>query len=371
MRSSILRCASRRLVGWGPLAVALLFQAAAAPAANSAPADSSRKQPGVVSEIIVDDSGIIVKDGDSKVQVAPAGEDDEGRLRVRIDTDDAADKRNSGDDDEQVSFGRDVTVESDEIVHNDLVILFGDLEVYGEVVGNVVVIMGDVYVRDDAVITGDVLVVGGEVEREDGARIVGEVTRTSSHLGGLFKNGWDAADLHFLEDKPFGIDDALLKLLEFLALAMAGAFLLAARIPRFTAGLRLRPWRSLLVGFLTLLAAALLAIPAALILFLLLLTLVGIPVVILTVLALVGLGFAAWLIPLYTFSRYTLEVRGMNRYAAVAIWAGVFWLFHVLGHGGGPAKGLVLFVEIVAWCIGLGALVLTRLGSRHLIADRS
>ena len=369
MLSSILRCASRRFAGWGLLALSALFLPAAAFAADPAPADSSRGEQGVVHEIIIDDSGIIVKEGDSEVEIN-AG-DEAGRLRVRIDTEDAADKSSYGDDDEQVSFGRDVTVEGDEIVHNDLVILFGDLEVYGEVVGNVVVIMGDVYVRDDAVITGDVLVVGGEVEREDGARIVGEVTRTSSHLGGLFKNGWRAADFGLVDHEHFGTDDALLKLLEFLALAMAGSILLAARIPRFTAGLRCQPWRSLLVGFLTLLAAALLAIPVALILFLLLLTLVGIPVVVLAILALVGLGFAAWLIPLYTFSRYTFEVRGMNRYAAVAIWAAIFWLFHVLGHVGGPMKGLVLFVEIVAWCIGLGALVVTRLGSRHLIADRT
>ncbi len=369
MRSCILRCASWRLTGRGLLALAAVLLPAAAPAAGTATTDSSRSAKGIAHEIIIDDSGIIVKEGDSEVSIT--AEDEEGRLRVRVDTGDPADKSRYGDQDEQVSFGRDVTVESDEIVHNDLVILFGDLEVYGEVVGNIVVIMGDVYVREDAVITGDVLVVGGEVEREEGARIVGEVTRTSSHLGGLFKNGWRAADFRLMDRERFGTDDALLKLLEFLALAMAGSILLAARIPRFTAGLRCRPWWSLLVGFLTLLAAALLAIPVALILFLLLLTLVGIPVVVLTILALIGLGFAAWLIPLYTFSRYTLEVRGMNRYAAVAIWAAVFWLFHLLGHLGGPMKGLVLFVEIVAWCAGLGILVITRLGSRHPIADRA
>jgi hypothetical protein len=368
MRSCILRCASWRLMSWGLLALAACWQPAVALAAATATADSGRSEPGLVHEIIIDDSGIIVKEGDSEVEIT--GDEEEGRLRVRVDTKDLTDRSRYGDEDEQVSFGRDVTVESDEIVHNDLVILFGDLEVYGEVVGNVVVIMGDVYVRDEAVITGDVLVVGGEVERDDGARIVGEVTRTSSHLGGLFKNGWRAADFGLFEREHFGTGEALLKLLEFLALAMAGSILLAARIPRFTAGLRCRPWRSLLVGFLTLLAAALLAIPAALILFLLLLTLVGIPVVVLAILALVGLGFLAWLIPLYTFSRYTFEVRGMNRYAAVAIWAAIFWLFHILGHAAGPMKGFVLFVEIAAWCFGLGTLVITRLGSRHLIADR-
>ncbi|MBM4116531.1 polymer-forming cytoskeletal protein [bacterium] len=338
--------------------------------AGAAPADSSAKaKPGQVQEIIVDDSGIIVREGESEYSIpAEAGEE---RLRVRVDTQDHRDKHSYADDDEQVSFGRDVSVESDEIVHNDLVILFGDLEVYGEVVGNVVVIMGDVYVREDALITGDVLVVGGEVERDEGARIVGEVTRTSSHLGGLFQNGWEAADFRFVDRDRFTAGDAVLKLLEFLVLALAGSLLLATRLPRFTAGVRYRPWRSLLIGFLSSLAILLLAIPAVLVLILLLLTIVAIPVVVLAILALVGLGFAAWLIPLYAFSRYTFEIRGMNRYLAVAIWAGIFWLFHMFGHLGGPVKGLVLFVEIVAWCLGLGALVITRLGSRHLLADPS
>lgn len=364
-------CSAIRPFASGVLLLAVLCLGfAVAGAAPQAPADSSVKAaPGQVHEIIIDDSGIIVKEGDSEYSVT--GEAGDEGLRVRVDTQDRHDKKSYGDDDEQVSFGRDVTVESDEIVHNDLVILFGDLEVYGEVVGNVVVIMGDVYVREDALITGDVLVVGGEVERDEGARIVGEVTRTSSHLGSLFKNGWEAADFHFVGRDRFDTGDALLKLLEFLVIALAGSLLLAARLPRFTAGLRYRPWRSLLVGFLSLLAAVLLAIPAVLVLILLLLTIVGIPVAVLAVLALAGLGFVAWLIPLFAFSRYTFEVRGMNRYLAVAIWAGIFWCFHVLGHLGGPVKGLVLFVEIVIWCGGLGALVITRLGSRHLLADQS
>lgn len=336
------------------------------PAAAAAPADSSGKAaPAQVQEIIIDDSGIIVKEGNNEYSVT--GEEGGTRLRIHVDTQDHRDKKSYGDDDEQVSFGRDVTVESDEIVHNDLVILFGDLEVYGEVVGNVVVIMGDVYVRDEALITGDVLVVGGEVERDEGARIVGEVTRTSRHHGGLFKNGWEATDFHFLDRERFDTGDALLKLLRFLVIALAGSLLLATRLPRFTAGLRYRPWRSLLVGFL-----ALLAIPAVLVLILLLvLTIVGIPIAVLALLALACLGFVAWLIPLFAFSRYVFEVRGMNRYLAVAAWAGIFWLFHMLGHGGGPLKWLVFFVESVLCCGGLGALVITRLGSRHLLADQS
>ena len=364
MSSSIRRSARRALLA---LAVALGPTAAVAQSAD-APADSGSAD-GLVQEIIIDDSGIILKEGDHEVQL-PGEEDGKRRLHVRVDTT-TRDEETFATDDEQVTFGRDVTVESDEIVHNDLVILFGDLEIYGEVVGNIVVVMGDVYVHDGAVVTGDVLVVGGEVEREEGARIVGEVTRTSSRLGHLFTDDWRARDLSWLHRERYGAGGAVLKLVEFLVLALAGSLLLAPRLPRLTAGLRRKPGKSILLGVLSLLAALLLVVPAALLLILLLLTVVGIPVAVLVVLALVGVGFVAWLIPLYTFSRYTFEARGMNRYLSVTLWAGIYWLLHMLGAGLGPVGGLVTTIEAVAWLFGLGALVLTRLGSRHVLADPS
>ncbi len=343
-------------------------------AASSVVADETREdapageeQP-VAQEIIIDDSGIIVREGDAEVIVEE--EDEDGRrLNVRVDTRGHGVVNAYGDDDEQVTFGEDVTVEEDEVVHQDMVILFGDLDVYGEIVGNVVVVMGDVYVYEGAIVTGDLLVVGGEVEREEGSRIVGEVTRSSTKLGRIFDDEWQFDEFEIHGPGPFSAGQALLKLFEFLAIALAGQLLLASRMSRFTAGLRLRPGRSFLVGLLTLLAAILLLVPAAILLLVLVLTVVGIPVAFLVVLGIVGLGFMAWLVPLYTFSRYSFEARGMNRYLSVGIWAAIFWFVHTIVGAAGPLIGLVILIEIVLFLFGLGAMVVTRLGNRHLLVD--
>ena len=273
------------------------------------------------------------------------------------------------DEDEQVTFGEDITVEEDEVLHNDLVILFGDLDVRGEIVGNVVVVMGDVYVYEGAIITGDLLVVGGEVEREEGSRIVGEVTRSSTKLSRIFDGGWRFNDYDMHRHGPYSAGGALLKLFEFLAVAMAGYFLLASRIPRFTSALRLKPGRSVLLGLLTLLVAVLLLVPVLLLLLVLVLTVVGIPVAVLVILVLVGLGFMGWLIPLYALSKYSFEARGLNRYLSVGVWTVIFWFTHTIVGNADPLTPLVVIIELLVFMFGIGALVLTRLGSRHLLVD--
>ncbi len=347
---------------------ALLLTAATSVAAEEDSGSSEPEPLPIAQEIIIDDSGIIVREDDDEEQV-DANSEDEGRLHVRVDTDDYPVEYEHGDMDEQVSFGEDVNVDEDEVIHNDLVILFGDLDVRGEIVGNVVVVMGDVYVYEGAIITGDLLVVGGEVEREEGSRIVGEVTRSSTKLGRIFDDEWDFNGFSIIGQGPLSASEALFKLIEFLAVALAGQFLLASRLPRFTSGLRRRPGRSVLVGLLTLLVSIVLLVPAILLLVLLMLTVIGVPVAILIILALVGLGFMAWLVPLYTFSRYSFEARGMNRYLSVALWALIFWFLHVIVAAAGPLVGLVLFLEFVVFLFGLGALVVTRLGTRHLMFD--
>ncbi len=351
------------------LTVLLLLTAVPAGAEDdSVSTESESESLPIAHEIVIDDSGIIVREGKDDVEVE-AGYDEEGRLNVRVDTYNYPVEYEHGDMDEQVSFGEDVEVDEDEVVHNDMVILFGDLEVRGEIVGNVVVVMGDVYVYDGAIITGDLLVVGGEVEREEGSRIVGEVTRSSTKLGRIFEDDWDFNGFHVNRHGPFSTGEALLKLFEFLAIALVGQFLLASRLPRFTAGLRRRPGRSLLVGLLTLLVSVVLLVPAILLLILLMLTVIGVPVAVLIILALVGLGFMAWLVPLYTFSRYSFEARGLNRYLSVAIWAVIFWFVYAIVSGAGPLLGLVVFLEVLLFVFGLGAMVITRLGTRHILMD--
>jgi len=81
-------------------------------------------------------------------------------------------------DDEIVKFG-DIIVEEDMIVDGDVVSIGGSIDVYGEVLGDVVAVFGDVYL-EDAVVHGDVVAPFGEIVADEDSDIRGDhVSRDS------------------------------------------------------------------------------------------------------------------------------------------------------------------------------------------------
>jgi len=355
--SARLRPLARLLVvGLSMAPVAVLAQAAdSVEAAADSVADSAAASPRV-QEIIIDDSGIVVREGDREYEV---GDDDDVRVRrsgrrvhPRIDT----------DGNEQVTFGEDVTIEADEVRHTNQVILFGDLEIYGKIIGDIVVIMGDVNLYDGCEVTGDIVCVGGEVDVEPGADVFGEITPVSTGFGRVIGTDWRPFGRGIMPAPLSGFRGSVQNLLAMLILAWVGMLVLATRLPRLTGALRFNGLRSFFLGLLTLLIALLLAIPFLLLIVVLVLTFIGIPVAFLAVLAVIGLGFLGWLVPLYAVSRYTFETRGVNRYLSVGIWAVVFWIVHSLG------GGFIFLIELLVFLLGIGALVQSRLGTREAAA---
>jgi len=154
-----------------------------------------------------------------------------------------------------------------------------------------------------------------------------------------------------------------LRLIRTLLFAWIGMLLLSRRIPNLSLAFRYRPWLCLLIGILGLLVVALLAIPAILLIVLLCLTLIGIPVAVLAIIALVGLGLVAWLVPVYGFSRYTFVAHGMNRFLSVSIWAVLLWILNSVS----CMWGVFVFVGVLFWLTGFGAMLLSRVGSRDPI----
>ncbi|MBN2171342.1 MAG: polymer-forming cytoskeletal protein [Candidatus Krumholzibacteriota bacterium] len=335
---------------------AVLAQAADSVAtAPDTTADSAPASPRV-QEIIIDDSGIVVREGDREYQV---GRDDdvrvrrsEGRVRTRVDT----------DGNEQVTFGENLTIGADEVLHNDQVILFGDLEIYGKIIGDIVVVMGDVNLYDGCEVTGDIVCVGGKVDVEPGADVFGEITPVSTGFSRFFGSDWRPFRRGIMPGPFPGFRGSVQNLLAMLILSWVGLLVLATRLPRLTGALRHHGMRSFFLGLLTLLIALLLAIPFVLLIVVLVLTFIGIPVAFLAVLAVIGLAFLGWLVPLYALSRYTFETHGVNRYLSVGIWAVVFWILHSLG------GGVIFLIELFIFLLGIGALVQSRLGTREAAA---
>ena len=316
-------------------------------------------------EIIIDDSGIVIREGDDG-EATESDEDGGGVVRHK-------DRRirfsDEYSDEEQVTFGEDVLIDEDEVINQNMVVLFGDLRVYGRVVGDIVVVMGDVNLYEGSEVTGDILCVGGEIDSEPGAQVFGEVTPISLNFLDMIGTSWSFAESPFHGDGGnYSFGDAILKLLQILALAGVGLLLLAKRIPNLSAALRRRGGRSLLVGLLTLLVCILLLIPAVLVIVLLVLTLVGIPVAVLAILAIIGLCYLSIILPIYAFSRYTFEARGMNRFLSVGIWAGIFWLLFSFGQAL-SLGGFLGFLQFLLFLFGMGALVMTRLGTRAVVPE--
>ncbi|MCP4544897.1 MAG: hypothetical protein GY835_00365 [bacterium] len=327
---------------------------------DSSSTDADANQTGeMVSGVLIDDSGIVLYD-EEESDFESGEHSFEREIRPFTAYDDY--------DDESVIFGRDVIVDEDQSVQKDMVIVGGDLEIYGEVVGEIVVILGDVYLFDGSSVTGDILSIGGEVDISAGAEIIGEVTPISTNVWGLFNDDWDWDwyDVGFHPIfSPFNRGNMFSQLLRTLLLAWIGMFLLAKRIPNLSKAFRHRPWFSMLVGLLTVGSSIVLLIPAAILIALLVLVLIGIPVAILGIIAIVGLMIIAWLVPIYTFSRFTFEAHGMHRFLSVSLWVVFFWMLAYMAQ----LHGIFGFVRILLTLTGLGAVVLSRIGSRDVTSQ--
>jgi hypothetical protein len=79
-----------------------------------------------------------------------------------------------GSDAGVVRMFSDVTVERGERVDGDVVVLFGSVDVRGQIDGNVVAVLGSIRLEPGAKIDGDAVAVGGGLDQETGANVTGE-----------------------------------------------------------------------------------------------------------------------------------------------------------------------------------------------------
>ena len=80
---------------------------------------------------------------------------------------------------DRLSLVRPATVAAGEYLKGNLVSIGGDAQVEGEVGGDVILFLGACRLGEEAVVRGDVVVIGGEVFQKDGAVIYGQLARES------------------------------------------------------------------------------------------------------------------------------------------------------------------------------------------------
>jgi hypothetical protein len=287
-----------------------------------------------------------------------------------------------------VHIGRGVRVDAGEVVQGDAVSIGGSVSVQGEVQGDVVAIGGSVDLGPQAVVNGDVVVVGGELHRDPAARVQGEVQIVGLgdwNLGnwlGRARAGSGAFPIPF--SAPFALITqvtrvAVLCLLAVLVVLVAGN--IVERVGQRAAD---EPLKAGAVGFL----AQVLFLPLLIItIVLLVVTIIGIPLLVLIPFAILGLvlvglvGFTAvaYRVGQIAAARFAWTMGPyMRTVVGVLILLIPLVIARLVGLVGFPLSVVSFMllcigwlVEYVAWTVGFGAVALTRFSKPAGLAPKA
>ena len=258
---------------------------------------------------------------------------------------------------DRVVTGENLIVYKDDTAR-DVTVFGGNLDVYGEITGDVSVTGGNVSVHGGAHVRGDVAGVGANVSIEDGATVDGDV----SVVGGTLRRGEHAhigGDIEREEgdasEKPN--EGAFRRALRHIGDAVTrsaflfifGAILLALGATRMGA-LRgevvVRPMRSLALGIVG-------SVGGAVVFLVLCVTIIGIPIALMGLLAAVFAAYAGIVAVLTTAGEALLRHKTQNTYVHLAAGCAMFLAASSLPFVGG-------FVTAAVALIGIGVVVATR-----------
>lgn len=313
---------------------------------------------------------------------------------------------------DKISLGKNVTVPKGEIREGDIAHVGGNLRVEGEVRGDVGVVGGNLIVETGGIIDGDAGVAGGNVVlnegslvrgeiavkggqiQNNGGRVLGEMRADDGYKGptaaAASEQRRERAERAWYHPITRGLAGMVSTLAFGLVLAGAGAALVFYGLPYLQTvsdTIRVSTLRSAGVG----LAATFLVVPGYLMLLVLLaVSIIGIPLILvaaplypIAVVVAVGFGLLAAAHAIgerTTEERTPTDLRYRNAYAYLFIGVGLLLAPMLAGHLVGMT-GFLGFVRvlllILGWMavasaatVGLGAVVLSRAGTRRFFAER-
>lgn len=312
-----------------------------------------------VKRVTITDRGVRVqKSGADADQGGKDVDIDLGAVKVRTSSDDWDGIVVDGQGDNIVRVFSDIEVPAGQRA-DDVVAVFGSVTVAGEVMGDVVAVMGSLHLEPGAVVHGDAVAVGGVLDQPQGATVQGE-TVSVAFVPRIF----GAPTLSSL---------ILVALVGWLVAILVGWLLILlfpARMMRVAATASARTGLSLLLGIV---AGPLLIIAMGL----LCVTLIGIPVAILLPLVFLvavwaGQIASAYLIGCRLLRRRVGENGAMAPVIAGTLFAVVFFAVGaILAGPEGASRTVALFFTLLGSLlvtgmsvIGTGAVLLSGFGSR-------
>ena len=267
-----------------------------------------------------------------------------------------------------------VHVAEDEHLRNEVVAIMGSADIEGRVDGDVVAVLGGVRLGPRAVVNGEVVSVGGPIHREPGAQVRGDVVEVAfapQLFGPMVGVGAFGSDLFsgWARLMGTGLRIGVMLLVSLAIVAIAGR-----PVSRIAHRVAEDPWVCGFVGR----AAAVLFVPVLVITIVFLaISIIGIPLLLLIPFAIVALllgvlmGFAGvahrigqWVVGTAR-SPLVATAVGVVLIAAGAVLARLLWLIPgPIGPIAFTVGAIGLFLEYIAWTVGLGALLLTRFGTQ-------
>ncbi len=253
-------------------------------------------------------------------------------------------------------FGGNATLEENSIVEGSVAIFGGNVDIAGTVTGDVSLVGGSALLRNSAVVDGDLSRIAGAVNREAGAVVRGDWT-TMGEPSASSNNARVVRNVGPLGRFFSFITSAIVAVLGAIAislLAIAIVALLPNHVAQAAATLQASWLTAGVVGALTLFAVPILALTLAI-------TICLIPISLLLMLAYAAAVIAGWTVSARIIGERVM--RAMNRHdwtlvgqtLAGAVLLALLGSVPVIG-------GLIAFV---ATALGLGALMLTRAGTRR------
>jgi hypothetical protein len=253
-----------------------------------------------------------------------------------------------------VVVGGSLHIEQGAHVNHNVAVIGGSVAVDGEIGGDVSVAGGSVTLSDTAVVNGNVRIAGGSIQRAGGATVRGTVSQENNPRFPVLPR---PAISPFPVLRPFfGGFDFLRSLFSAIALAALGAVLVVlfpAPVRRVSDTAQHSFVPSVGVGCLTLVIAPFILVALAI-------TIIGIPLVVLLAIA----GAAAWYFGWITIGclageRILLALNARNVTPVLAAVVGVLLIALI---GNAPVVGGI--VSALVGLLGLGAVILTRFGTR-------
>ncbi len=282
-----------------------------------------------------------------------------------------------------VRIGGSVTVDSDEMVHGDVVVIGGSASINGEVHGEVVVVGGSARFGPEADVRGDITVVGGGLLRDPGAAIRGAINEIG--FGDIPWRGewgrsanWDWMSGIYPVARLTG---TLVRITLLILLTTLVLFVAKVPVEQIADRVAADPVKSWLVGFL----AEMLFIPVLIMTAVVLaISVIGIPLLVLLPVAVVALlvvmlvGFTAVAFHIGRLLQDKVDALRTRPYAATftgillivspVLLARLVGLTGDLGFIVWPIAAVGFLLEYSVWTAGLGAAALARFNGRSAAA---